>query len=71
MAGESKQAKLIAEIIELNKLQVESNREATFGGCDPPHFSVPIETEVFRIMTRPIFLYQSKLKFFASTVQFT
>ena len=32
MAGDLKRAKLIAEIVELNRLQMESNREATFGG---------------------------------------
>ncbi len=32
MAGDPKRAKLISEIIELNRLQMESNREATFGG---------------------------------------
>jgi len=32
MAGDPKHAKIIAEIIDLQKLQMESNREATFGG---------------------------------------
>jgi hypothetical protein len=32
MAGDPERAKLIGEIIELESLQLESNREATFGG---------------------------------------
>jgi len=32
MAPDPKRAKLIGEIVELNRLQMESNREATFGG---------------------------------------
>jgi hypothetical protein len=32
MAGDPKRAKLMAEITELQILQMESNREATFGG---------------------------------------